>query len=74
MSGLGVGRLGEWMYDVAVSSIDADNIDARGPGYESLRRKRVLSSVGFEDILGERKQHAMTSKDSFSRTWGLVVQ
>jgi hypothetical protein len=50
MSGLGVGRLGEWMYDVAVSSIDADNVDARGPGYESLRRrKRVFSSVGLEE-------------------------
>jgi len=50
MSGLGVGRLGEWMYDVAASSIDVDNVDARGPGYESLRRrKRVLSSVGFEE-------------------------
>jgi hypothetical protein len=46
-NGLGIGKLGEWMYDAAVSSIDADHVDARG-GHGSLRRrKRVLSSVGF---------------------------
>ena len=45
-NGLGIGKLGEWMYDAAVSSIDADNVDARGHGSQR-RRKRVLSSVGF---------------------------
>ena len=45
-NGLGIGKLGEWMYDAAVSSIDADNIDARGHG-SLRRRKRVLSTVGF---------------------------
>jgi hypothetical protein len=46
-SGLGeVGKMGEWMYDAAVSSVDAENVDAKG--HDSLRRrKRVLSSVGF---------------------------
>ena len=34
------------MYDAAVSSVDAEVVDARG--YDSLRRrKRVLSSVGL---------------------------
>ena len=47
-TGLGVGTKGEWMYDAAVSSVDAEVVD--GKGYDSLRRKRVLSSVGF----GER--------------------
>ncbi|KAH9987146.1 hypothetical protein BJV74DRAFT_796597 [Russula compacta] len=47
-NGLGVGKMGEWMYDVAVSSTDADNADAKGN--ESVRRrKRVLSSVGFAE-------------------------
>jgi hypothetical protein len=45
-NGLGIGKLGEWMYDAAVSSIDADNVDARGHG-SLRRRKRVLSTVGF---------------------------
>jgi hypothetical protein len=46
MIGLGIGKMGEWMYDAAVSSVDAENVDARG--HDSLRRrKRVLSSVGF---------------------------
>ncbi|KAI0285254.1 hypothetical protein BC826DRAFT_973033 [Russula brevipes] len=46
-SGLGeVGKMGEWTYDAAVSSVDAENADAKG--HDSLRRrKRVLSSVGF---------------------------
>jgi len=40
-NGLGIGKMGEWMYDAAVSSVDAR-------GHDSLRRrKRVLSSVGF---------------------------
>jgi len=47
-NGLGIGKLGEWTYDAAVSSIEAENVDARG--YGSLRRrKRVLSSVGFAE-------------------------
>jgi hypothetical protein len=47
-NGLGIGKMGEWMYDAAVSSIDAENVDARG--HDSLRRrKRVLSSVGFAE-------------------------
>ncbi|KAF8489896.1 hypothetical protein F5888DRAFT_1900700 [Russula emetica] len=45
-NGLGIGKLGEWMYDAAVSSIDAENVDARGQG-SLRRRKRVISSVGF---------------------------
>ena len=45
-NGLGIGKLGEWMYDAAVSSIDAEIVDARGHG-SLRRRKRVLSSVGF---------------------------
>jgi hypothetical protein len=45
-NGLGIGKLGEWMYDAAVSSIDAENVDARGHG-SLRRRKRVISSVGF---------------------------
>jgi hypothetical protein len=45
-TGLGAETKGEWMYDAAVSSVDAEVVDARG--YDSLRRrKRVLSSVGF---------------------------
>lgn len=45
-TGLGVETKGEWMYDAAVSSVDAEVVDARG--YDSLRRrKRVLSSVGL---------------------------
>jgi hypothetical protein len=41
-----VGKMGEWRYDAAVSSVDAEHVDAREQ--ESLRRrKRVLSSVGF---------------------------
>lgn len=45
-TGLGVETKGEWMYDAAVSSVDAEVVDARG--YDSLRRrKRVISSVGF---------------------------
>jgi hypothetical protein len=47
-NGLGIGKLGEWTYDAAVSSIDADNVDARGHG-SLRRRKRVLSTVGFVD-------------------------
>jgi len=46
-NGLGIGKLGEWMYDAAVSSIDAENVDDRGQG--SLRRKRVISSVEFAE-------------------------
>jgi hypothetical protein len=47
-NGLGIGKLGEWTYEAAVSSIEAENVDARG--YGSLRRrKRVLSSVGFAE-------------------------
>ncbi|KAI9440768.1 hypothetical protein H4582DRAFT_2056058 [Lactarius indigo] len=46
MTGLGTETKGEWMYDAAVSSVDAEVVDARG--YDSLRRrKRVLSSIGF---------------------------
>ncbi|KAI0251403.1 hypothetical protein BJV78DRAFT_470261 [Lactifluus subvellereus] len=45
-SGLGVEKKGEWMYDAAVSSVDMENVDARGN--DSLRRRKcVLSSVGF---------------------------
>ena len=47
--GLGVGKMGEWMYDAAVSSIDAENVDARGHDSLRRRRKRVLSSVGFAE-------------------------
>lgn len=47
-NGLGIGKLGEWMYDAAVSSIDAENVDARGHG-SLRRRKRVLSSVAFAE-------------------------
>jgi len=51
-NGLGegvVGKMGEWMYDAAVSSVDAEHVDARG-GQDSLRRrKRVLSSVWFAE-------------------------
>jgi hypothetical protein len=50
-NGLGegmVGKMGEWTYDAAVSSVDAEQADARGQ--ESLRRrKRVFSSVGFAE-------------------------
>ncbi|KAF8475374.1 hypothetical protein DFH94DRAFT_761100 [Russula ochroleuca] len=43
---LGIGKMGDWIYDAAVSSIDAENVDAKGR--DSLRRrKRVLSSVEF---------------------------
>jgi hypothetical protein len=46
-NGLGIGKMGEWIYDAAVSSID-ENVDTRGR--DSLRRrKRVLSSVGFAE-------------------------
>jgi hypothetical protein len=46
MTGLGAETKGEWMYDAAVSSVDAEVVDTRG--YDSLRRrKRVLSSVDF---------------------------
>jgi len=41
-----VGKMGEWMYDAAVSSVDAEQTDARGQG-SLRRRKRVFSSVGF---------------------------
>ena len=52
-TGLGVETKGEWKYDAAVSSVDAEVVDARG--YDSLRRrKRVLSSVGF-GVESERK-------------------
>jgi hypothetical protein len=47
-NGLGIGKLGEWTYDAAVSSIDAENVDARGHG-SLRRRKRVLSSVAFAE-------------------------
>ena len=47
-NGLGIGKLGEWMYDAAVSSIDAENVDARGNG-SLRRRKRVFSSVAFAE-------------------------
>lgn len=47
-TGLGVGKKGEWMYDAAVSSVDTENVNARG--HDSLRRrKRVLSSMGFAE-------------------------
>jgi hypothetical protein len=50
-NGLGegaVGKMGEWMYDSAVSSVDAEQADAKGQ--DSLRRrKRVFSSVGFAE-------------------------
>ncbi|KAN0115636.1 hypothetical protein V8E52_006755 [Russula decolorans] len=42
-NGLGIGKLGEWTYDAAVSSVDA-----RGHG-SLRRRKRVLSSVAFAE-------------------------
>jgi hypothetical protein len=58
-TGLGVGTKGEWMYDAAVSSVDAEVVDARG--YESLRRrKRVLSSVGFGES-GRLDGHDVTN-------------
>ena len=48
-NGLGegmVGKMGEWTYDAAVSSVDAEQAEARGQ--DSLRRrKRVFSSAGF---------------------------
>jgi hypothetical protein len=47
--GLGIGKMGEWMYDAAVSSVDAENGDARGHDSLRRRRKRVLSSVGFAE-------------------------
>ena len=47
--GLGIGKMGEWMYDAAVSSVDADNVDARGHDSLRRRRKRVLSSVGLAE-------------------------
>ena len=43
-----VGKMGEWMYDAAVSSVDAEQVDDRGKD-GSLRRKRVLSSIGFAE-------------------------
>jgi len=50
-NGLGegmVGKMGEWTYDAAVSSVDAEQADARWQ--DSLRRrKRVFSSVGFAE-------------------------
>jgi len=42
-----VGKMGEWMYDAAVSSVDAEQVDARGKDDSLRRRKRVLSSVSF---------------------------
>jgi len=42
-----VGKMGEWMYDAAVSSVDAEQVDARGKDDSLRRRKRVLSSVEF---------------------------
>jgi hypothetical protein len=47
-NGLGIGKLGEWTYDAAVSSVDAENVDTRGHG-SLRRRKRVLSSVAFAE-------------------------
>ena len=47
--GLGIEKMGEWMYDAAVSSVDAENVDARGNDSLRRRRKRVLSSVGFAE-------------------------
>jgi hypothetical protein len=47
--GLGIGKMGEWMYDAAVSSVDAENVDARGHDSLRRRRKRVLSSVGLAE-------------------------
>jgi len=44
-----VGKMGEWMYDAAVSSVDAEQVDARGKDDSLRRRKRVLSSVGFAE-------------------------
>ena len=44
-----VGKMGEWMYDAAVSSVDAEQVDATGKDDSLRRRKRVLSSVGFAD-------------------------
>jgi hypothetical protein len=50
-NGLGegmVGKMGEWTYDAAVSSVDAEQAEARGQ--DSLRRrKRVISSIGFAE-------------------------
>lgn len=45
-NGLGIGKLGEWTYDAAVSSVEGESVDARGHG-SLRRRKRVLSSVAF---------------------------
>lgn len=60
MTGLGVETKGEWMYDAAVSSVDAEVVDARG--YDSLRRrKRVLSSVGFGGEGGRLDGHNVTN-------------
>ena len=47
-NGLGIGKLGEWTYDAAVSSVDVENVDTRGHG-SLRRRKRVLSSVAFAE-------------------------
>ena len=44
-----VGKMGEWMYDAAVSSVDAEQVDATGKDDSLRRRKRVLSSVGFAE-------------------------
>jgi hypothetical protein len=43
------GKMGEWMYDAAVSSVDAEQVDVTGKGDSLRRRKRVLSSVGFAE-------------------------
>ena len=52
------------MYDAAVSSIDAENVDAGG--YDLLRRrKRVLSSVGFAEE--ERRSVVTTGGASSER-------
>jgi hypothetical protein len=45
-NGLGIGKLGEWTYDAAVSSVEGESVDARGHG-SLRRRKRVLSTVAF---------------------------
>ena len=47
-NGLGIGKMGEWTYDAAVSSVDVENVDTRGHG-SLRRRKRVLSSVAFAE-------------------------
>ncbi len=60
MTGLGVETKGEWMYDAAVSSVDAEVVNARG--YDSLRRrKRVLSSVSFGEEGGRLDGHNVTN-------------